>query len=160
MTKQEFFYTLFHDDAYLSLNFDDSSNYRIDYWYPLRSLEESIPVVAFDLWKIYKDNKFKQIETVLSLLSIDAATAIQNQVYSPEPRKVCLKSLLYEADKDGYNFPWYVESYYFDDSKQWMIYTSHELTITFAGDELARIAKQTIDSKYIREQYHIRKKNE
>ena len=90
-----------------------------------------------------------QIEAVLSSLSIDTATVIQNQDFNTEPKAVNLKALLYEADEDGYNFPWYVESYYYDGSKQWMIYTSHEFTITFAGEKLVCAAKEIIDSKYL-----------
>ncbi|MBQ8495865.1 MAG: hypothetical protein IJ489_00210 [Clostridia bacterium] len=95
------------------------------------------------------DNGIKQIETVLSNLSIDTVTAIQNQDFNTEPKIVSLKTLLYEADADGYNFPWYVESYYYDDSKQWMIYTSHEFTITFAGEKMVRVANEIIDPKYL-----------
>ena len=40
-------------------------------------------------------------------------TVIQNQDFNTEPKKVDLKALQYEADADGYNFPWYVESYYY-----------------------------------------------
>ena len=29
-----------------------------------------------------------------------------------------------------------------------MIYTSHEFTVTFVGDEITRLAKETIDPKY------------
>ena len=76
-------------------------------------------------------------------------TVIQNQDFNTEPKKVDLKALQYEADADGYNFPWYVESYYYDSSKRWMIYTSHDFTITFAGEKLVRTAKEIIDHKYL-----------
>ena len=147
MTKQEFLSIV---KTYLTSDLSDSPYYSIDYWYPLQSIEMDIPVVVFDLWKMYdNDNGIKQIETVLSSLSIDTATVIQNQDFNTEPKSVNLKALLYEADEDGYNFPWYVESYYYDGSKQWMIYTSHEFTITFAGEKLVCAAKEIIDSKYL-----------
>lgn len=146
MTKQEFLSTI---KAYLTSDLNDSPYYSIDYWYPLQSIKDDIPVVAFDLDEIYEDDKINQIETVLSRLSIDSATAIQNQDFNTETKTVSLKALLYESDADGYNFPWYVESYYFDDSKQWMIYTSHEFTITFAGEKMVRMANEIIDQKYL-----------
>ena len=147
MTKQEF---LSIAKTYLTSDLSDSPYYSIDYWYPLQSIKTDIPVVVFDLWKIYDDNNaIKQLEKVLSNLSIDIVTAIQNQDFNTEPKTVSLKALLYEADKDGYNFPWYVESYYYDNSKQWMIYTSHEFTITFAGEEIVRVANDIIDPKYL-----------
>lgn len=146
MTKQEFLSTI---KAYLTSDLNDSPYYSIDYWYPLQSIKDDIPVVAFDLEEIYEDDKINQIETVLSRLSIDSATAIQNQDFNTETKTVSLKALLYESDADGYNFPWYVESYYYDDSKQWMIYTSHEFTITFAGEKMVRMANEIIDQKYL-----------
>ena len=142
MTKQEF---LSQVETYLTSN---TGNAQFWCWYPLRSLTQDIPVAAFDLWQIYEDENIGQIDAVLRLLGIDTATAFQNQDYQPESKEVSLRNLLYEADADGYNFPWYVESYYYDHSKQWMIYTSHEFTITFAGKELAQAATQLIDSKY------------
>lgn len=149
MKKQAF---LSQIKSYLTSDFSASPYYSIDYWYPLQRIEKDIPVVAFDLDKIYDDGNIDQIEETLCRLSIDIATVIQDQDDKPEPREVSLRKLLYEADRDGYNFPWYVESYYYDDSKQWMIYTSHEFTITFAGKALVRTAKEMIDSKY---QYHM-----
>ena len=147
MTKQEF---LSIAKTYLTSDLSDSPYYSIDYWYPLQSIKPDVPVVVFDLWKIYDDNNaIKQLEKVLSNLSIDIVTAIQNQDFNTEPKTVSLTALLYEADKEGYNFPWYVESYYYDNSKQWMIYTSHEFTITFAGEEIVRVANDIIDPKYL-----------
>ena len=146
MTKQEFLSIV---KTYLTSDFSDSPYYSIDYWYPLQSIKTDIPVIAFDLDKIYEDGKINQIEAVLSRLSIDTAITIQNQDFNTEPKAVNLKALLYEADEDGYNFPWYVESYYYNDSKQWMIYTSHEFTITFAGEKIVYAAKEIIDHKYL-----------
>ena len=147
MTKQEFLTIM---KSYLTSDLSDSPYYSIDYWHPLQSIKPDVPVVVFDLWKIYDDNNaIKQLEKVLSNLSIDIVTAIQNQDFNTEPKTVSLKALLYEADKDGYNFPWYGESYYYDNTKQWMIYTSHEFTITFAGEEIVRVANDIIDPKYL-----------
>ena len=147
MTKQEFLSIV---KTYLTSDLSDSPYHSIDYWYPLQSIKNDIPVIAFDLWKMYDDdNGIKQIDTVLSSLSIDTATVIQNQDYITEPKSVSIKSLLYEADEDGYNFPWYIESYYYDTSKKWMIYTSHEFTITFAGEKLVCAATEIVDSKYL-----------
>ena len=146
MKKEEFLSTI---KSYSTPNLSDGSDNSIDYWYPVQDVRKDIPVIAFDLWKIYDDiHAIKQIEAVLSHLSIETATVIQNQDFNNEPKTVNLKALLYESDKDGYNFPWYVESYYYDHSKQWMIYTSHEFTITFAGEEIVRAARKIIDPEY------------
>ena len=147
MTKEEFLMVM---KTYLTSDLSGSPYHSIDYWYPLQSVRKDIPVIAFDLWKMFDDdNAIKQIEAVLSHLSIDTATVVQNQDFNTEPKTVNLKTLLYEADANGYNFPWYVESYYYDNSKQWMIYTSHEFTITFAGEKIVRVANDIIDPKYL-----------
>lgn len=147
MTKQEFLSII---KSYLTSDLSSSPYYSIDYWYPLQSIKSDIPVVAFDLWKMFDDESgIKQIENVLSYLSIDKAFAIQNQDFNDKLKSVNLKVLLYESNADGYNFPWYVESYYYDNSKQWMIYTSHDFTITFAGEEIVSGAKKIIDPKYL-----------
>ena len=52
--------------------------------------------------------------------------------------------LLYEKDGIGYNFPWYVETFYYDPSRRWMIYVSHEGTITFTGNEITQAANNFI----------------
>ena len=146
MIKQEFLSKI---KTYLTSDLSNSPYYSIDYWYPLQSIKDDIPVVAFDLDKIYEDGAINQIENVLCKTSIDMVTVVQNQEHNSNSPKTNLRSLLYEADADGYNFPWYVESYYYDNSKKWMIYTSHEFTITFAGEEIVRVAKDMIDSKYL-----------
>ena len=75
--------------------------------------------------------------------------SVLHQDFNTEPKTVSLKKLLYESDKDGYNVPQYVESYYYDNSKQWMIYTSHEFTITFTGEKIVRVANEMINPKYL-----------
>lgn len=119
------------------------------YWFPLCWLKPEVPVVAYNLDGIYRNNQIKQIETVLKKCAIKEVIVIQNQIDKPEPEEVDLQERLYERDKSGYNFPWYVESYYYDESKSWLIYVSHEKTIAFAGEEFARVAFETIDEKFL-----------
>lgn len=57
--------------------------------------------------------------------------------------------LLYEKDGIGYNFPWYVETFYYDPSRRWMIYVSHEGTINFTGNEITQAANRIISSQYM-----------
>ena len=93
MTKQEFLAVM---KSYLTSDLSNSPYHSIDYWYPLQSIKSDIPVVVFDLWKIYDDdNAIKQIEVVLSNLCIDIVTVIQNQDFSTEPKTISLKALLY-----------------------------------------------------------------
>ena len=57
--------------------------------------------------------------------------------------------MLYAGDGAGYDFPWFVETYYYDNSKKWMIYVSHEGTITFAGEEIVLLAKKILSGEYL-----------
>lgn len=41
----------------------------------------------------------------------------------------------------SYNFPYYSEQYTCDGSHDWLIYTSHEATVTFAGEWLVKAIK-------------------
>ncbi len=59
-----------------------------------------------------------------------------------------IATFLYEKDESGYTFDWINEEYYFDDSYEWIVYVSHENTITFCGDKLALIAEKDIPEKY------------
>ena len=55
---------------------------------------------------------------------------------------------LYEKKEDGYTFPWYVETFYFDDTKEWMIYVSHEGTVSFTGSKIVKTAEEIFGGKY------------
>ncbi len=119
------------------------------YWYPLNSLKKDIPVVAYNLDAIYKDGNIAQIAACLKSASISVCDVFQLQENNSASRRVNLLELLYERDADGYNFPWNVESYYFDgDSSEWIIYVSHEGTITFTGEKIVEITKITVNAKY------------
>ena len=119
------------------------------YWYPLCVLKKDIPVVAYDLRKIYKDNGIQQLEATLKSYNIRMVQAFQMLNNNTETRVEDIINLLYKKDADGYIFPWEVETYYYDDSKEWMIYVSHEWTITFTGDRLVRTATENIQVKYL-----------
>jgi len=120
------------------------------HWYPLSKLKEGIPAVAFDLDRIYDDRRIRKLKSVLKTMDINEVTVVQNQNCSSKPKQVDLLARLTEKDEEGYNFPWYVESYYFDQSKEWLIYVSHEGTITFSGKKLARTAMELLPEKYHR----------
>ena len=139
MTKDKFFETI-QSYCLVELPFT--------YWYPLNKIKENIPVIAYDLDKIYTDNQIEQIEKVLKDCSINMVTMFQNQDYKTMSETMSLNKMLYEKDADGYVFPWNIESYYYDDTKKWLIYVSHEGTITFSGEKIVDTAKKYIDNKY------------
>ena len=119
------------------------------YWYPLCVLEKDIPVVAYNLDRIYKDKCIEQLEATLKNYGLCKVRSYQMQDEKMKTRVEDILYLLYEKDTNGYTFPWHVETYYFDDYREWMIYVSHEGTITFTGSRLVSAAKENIQSKYL-----------
>lgn len=119
------------------------------YWYPLCSLRKKIDVVAYQMDSIYKNGDIGQIENALRAYGIECVISVQMQGRGDELHEVDLYKLLYKKDRDGYTFPWNIETYYFDDSREWMIYVSHEGTITFTGKRLVKCAKENISGKYL-----------
>lgn len=117
------------------------------YWYPLCALKKEVPVVAYDVDRIYKEDKIGQIEKVISACKIAQCVSFQMQYGNMKRRNENLLELLYERDKDGYTFPWYVETFYFDDNREWMIYVSHEGTITFTGEMITKEALKWMEGK-------------
>lgn len=118
------------------------------YWYPLNILKSDIPVAAYKIDAIYKDGEIDLIEKVLQACAITCADTFQTDSMEFFENDN-IAELLYERDGSGYCFPWYVETFYFDDSKKWMIYVSHEGTITFSGAEIAAAAKRIIPEGYL-----------
>ena len=111
------------------------------YWYPLVKIKSDVPAVAYNVEKIYADEKIELLEAILKACGIKQVTVVQMDhglVYESED----MYKLLYEKDEDGYIFPWVNETYYFDETKQWMIYVSHEGTITFTGSDIVLQAQQ------------------
>ena len=119
------------------------------YWYPLCALKKEIAVIAYNLDKLYSDGHIRQIEATLRKYGINTVQTFQMQIGGMELIEADMLSLIYEKDRDGYTFPWNVEKYYFDNSLKWMIYVSHEGTITFTGNRLVDIAKENIGLQYL-----------
>ena len=116
------------------------------YWYPLCTLKKETPVKAFDLNEIYKNGAIDEIKAVFDECGIIYAFSFQMQDRKLENKD--MQALIFETDEDGYTFPWYIETYYFDKSREWMIYISHEGTITYTGKQLAEAAVKHIEQKY------------
>lgn len=125
--------------------------YRFPYWFPLYELNCGIPAAVFDLDSIYRNADIDQLRDTLALCGIDHASAFQFQLTDKglHLHTVSLPQLLYQKDADGFfDFPWEVETYYFDSSKAWLIYVSHEDTISFAGSSIVQAAEAAIRKQY------------
>ena len=118
------------------------------YWVPLVNLRINIPVVSFDLDEIYKNSDIVLLENVFKICHISDVNVFQMDHCEYFQHENIIE-LLYEKDDDGYNFPWYVETFYFDSSEKWLVYVSHEGTFSFTGRKITEVAAQCIDKVYI-----------
>ena len=118
------------------------------YWMPLVKLKKDISVASFDLDGIYKNNDIKLLEDVFRACDITKVSTFhmgQREFF----QDISIVALLYEKDDDGYNFPWDVETFYFDSTEQWLVDVSHEGTISFTGKKIAEAASKCIDHAYL-----------
>ena len=122
------------------------------YWYPPSGKAPSMVASVYSLDKIYEGQKIELLKTVLEEAEIRDVTGYHPYRFKGQQTWTHVKDmtkLLYERDDDGYVFPWMLEMYYYDKSEEWIVYVSHEGTITFAGEKLAQISKKVIPDCYI-----------
>ena len=124
-----------------------NSDHNSLYWYPLVHVTKFISVAAYDIIRIYQDNNIFLLENVIKLCNI--GDVIMFQMDYREYFEENITQLLYEQDEDGYIFQWYAETFIFDCSEEWLIYLSHENTISFTGEKIVTVAKQIIPSCYL-----------
>ena len=117
------------------------------YWAPLTRLKKDIPVVSYHVDAIYKNNDIALLENVFKTCGISEVNTFQMDHLEYFEHENIFE-LLYEKDDDEYSFPWYVETFYFDSSETWMVYVSHEGTISFTGKEIVKAAIENIDNLY------------
>ncbi len=100
------------------------------------------------LIKLYKDGRIAELKQLLQGCKVNSVTMIQPEHGLAFENKNMIE-LIYASDDAGYDFPWYVETYYYDSSEKWMIYVSHEGTVTFAGEEMVACAKKILLEEYL-----------
>ncbi len=104
------------------------------YWYPLKKVNDKIPVIDFDSEELCDEGILK------GLLQIFTSHGIHEMFVLPEFEEGYstddLARIFLVEDEDGYGFPYASEEFYCDDSLEWVIYCSHESTVTFGGQWL------------------------
>lgn len=118
------------------------------YWYPLVEIKSGIPAAAYYITDIYKDNQINLIERVLYKCGIRTVNAIQPEFYEYHENED-IYDMLYEKDEYGYCFPYLCEMFIWDFSEEWLIYISHEQTISFTGKKISEMAENIIPEKYL-----------
>jgi hypothetical protein len=117
------------------------------YWYPLVRLKKELPVSAYDLGAIFRDGEIAALEKLFSLCGISCVSTFQTDSLEYFENDE-MAALLNEKDDAGYCFPRCVETFYFDASESWLVYVSHEETISFTGEEIVRAAAISIPERY------------
>ena len=92
------------------------------YWEPISKTQNKVPFIYFedDIFKI------KEVERVIEIVK----SFSEDRIYF-----LTAESINYEVDTSALNFDW-IESAYCNLETDWLIYISHEGTITFSGQKL------------------------
>lgn len=142
------------------------------YWFPLTELTADIPLAVYDIKKIFNEQP-GLLSDLMRKRGIEAVTEVDFEIgpegvlegqnifdllneqheyevfdlrfWRPRRRETC------------YAFPQSVEAYYFDESKAWLMYVSHEETVTFAGAEMTAAAEEIIPDEYVFRGWDVRK---
>lgn len=125
----------------------NNSRYPGLYWVPLAKLKNDIPVIAYDIVAIYENNDIGLLRKVVTKCGITSVNTFQmdhREYFEWDD----INALLYEKDEDGYTFPWYNEIFYFDFTQDWLIYVSHEGTISFTREKIVKIADKIFPENY------------
>ena len=94
------------------------------YWEPLTETENKFPTIYFKD-ELFKSTEVHQIVEILKSISGDRIFLLTEE------------NIDYEVETLSFDIDW-KESAYCDFKTSWLIYISHEGTITFSGDELTR----------------------
>lgn len=98
------------------------------YWYPLTKCNRE-DLISFDSRHVIKPQKLQEIKSILMQFGV-------TEIYEFRENGLAYKinnSLDYDFwDSDDYF--WNNEGFWFDDNMNFIIYLSHEETITFGGD--------------------------
>ena len=143
------------------------------YWFPLAVLKIDVPTAVYDIGKIYA-RRPDLLEILMRKCGIEMVTEVDMEI---GPEGVFQGENIFELLKDQreyevhdfrfwrprrresyYTFPCHAEAYYYDESKSWLMYVSHEGTLTFAGDAIAAAAKEVIPDEYLFQGWGIRKR--
>lgn len=113
------------------------------YWYPLLQIRRDIPALAF------RAEFFDDWGRMAALKRIFAARDVKGVCVVPELSPVYESTDMaadgfFDGGEDGYGLPYYSEQYVFERRGEWLIYTSHEHTITFAGQWLTAAIRADI----------------
>ena len=103
------------------------------FWYPLEEIKEGIPAVAFDHDFFEEDD-----DRMEALKDIFRIRNIKSVIVVPEQYTMYKRDWLIDDNDEDIDLLFYSEQYIFNESHDWLVYSSHEATITFAGEWLVK----------------------
>lgn len=112
------------------------------FWYPLQEINSEIDVISFEANFLEDEEILQSIKNIFmknQVCTVCIIPELDNVYYSD----TFLADIL-QQDEDGFVFPYFPEQYIFDQSHKWLIYKSHEFTVTFAGKWLVMECKKYI----------------
>lgn len=112
------------------------------YWYPLRKIKENIPAVYFLDESL--DEQLSVLKEIFVKHNINKAIVHNNDNEESYYINGFPKFIYDETINEDNVSLWMSEFYFFDDSQTWLIYCSHEGTITFAGKWLVKEIKKNM----------------
>ena len=95
------------------------------YWEPLAKTKNKKPTIYFEDILFQQERNQKKMIDLINGISGEKMFLLTDE------------NLFYEVEVSSLNFDW-IESAYCDMKTTWLIYISHEGTITFAGEELLK----------------------
>ncbi len=97
--------------------------------------------MAYDIEAVYENGRLSELEAVFRSCGISTVKTFQmdHQQYFEEDD---IFDLLEERDKDGYCFHRYVETFYYDVGRDWLLYM-----ISFTREKLARAAEDCLGER-------------
>lgn len=115
----------------------------VGYWYPLRDIRAEIDVIFFEADFLNDEEILYCIRDVFArrrITDVCVISELDNVYYSDS----FLEDMVWK-DEDGFVFPYFSEQYIFDKSHEWLIYKSHNSTVTFAGKWLVQELKKILE---------------
>jgi len=113
------------------------------YWYPLFKVKSYVPVLAFNSDFFNDDNRIQILSSIFPNHGINEAFQFR-EFTNGKIIYDFVNSYVLQEDEYGFDLPYISECYLFDKNKDWLIYTSHEHTITLAGHWLINEIKTNI----------------
>lgn len=116
------------------------------YWYPLKSPQPKSDEYLFLIDSSYEQYKQKLRE---ELLKHNINSLFELREHGTHDNEYEIETVIFDPNYNG------SEGYWFDHNMRWLIYVSHEDTITFAGKFISDLARKTLPDEIERITYYL-----